>query len=409
MRRINKKEQGQVLVLLTMGMITLLGFASLAIDGGRLYSEKRVIQGVADTSSLTGALYIGHHEGAITSNVENTAIAVALSRAASNGYSANVDVTIDRDGPYYIVTTIIESELDPVIAQLIYNGPFSVAVKSVARVYRVEEFAVGAALYSMSPDQKNALEFTGDGNVTIEGTGIYSNSNHSTHSINFSGSSTSILGEVISTNGGINFGADVDYPGVNQVEEAWGYYTVPKPVCSGLPAGTRSVSGGVVTFTPGVYYSGISENGHFDYFFEPGFYCIYNGFSTKNGNFDAFDVSFYVPTGDVSFGGTVNFVASMNYDDPVVDAAGQIWNGMLLYIANGKLTINGNADSDYTGTIFVPTPGNPSCKLNGTSDSDGFNMQLVCDSININGTGDLVLFFDKSVSYIPPVQIDLFE
>jgi uncharacterized membrane protein len=47
----NKRtEKGQVLVLLTVGIITLLGFTALAIDGGRMYSERRTIHGVTDTS-----------------------------------------------------------------------------------------------------------------------------------------------------------------------------------------------------------------------------------------------------------------------------------------------------------------------------------------------------------------------
>ena len=350
--------------------------------------------------------------------MEDTAVAVALSRATSNGYSAPaVDVTIDKVGPYYIVTTVIESVLDPVIAQLIYNGPFSVKVKSVSRVYRVEEFAVGSALYAMSEHQKNALEFTGNGDIKVEGTGIYSNSDHSTNSVSFGGSSVTILSHQVTSAGAINVGSDVEFTDGAVFEsddfialsEALGYYTVPKPVCSGLPAGTRTVSGGTITFTPGVYSSGISENKHSDYVFQPGFYCVYNGFDTKNGNFFGEDISIYVPTGDVSLAGNVIFRASMDYLNPVVDAANQNWNGMLMHVATGKLTINGNAESDYVGTFFVPTPGNPSCKLNGSSDSDGFNMQLVCDSINVNGTGELTIFFDNTVSYIPPVQIDLFE
>ena len=82
---------------------------------------------------------------------------------------------------------------------------------------------------------------------------------------------------------------------------------------------------------------------------------------------------------------------------------------MLLYVATGRLTINGNADSYYEGTVYVPTPGNPSCKLNGSSDSEGFSMQLVCDSINVNGDGSLVINYDATNVYIPPVKIDLVQ
>ena len=181
---------------------------------------------------------------------------------------------------------------------------------------------------------------------------------------------------------------------------------MPTPDCSGLPEGERTPNGGDVHFTAGVY-SEITENVPGNYTFDPGFYCINGAFTTQNGNFDGTGVSFYVATGNVSLGGNVNFTAPT--DGTAVDSSGHSWNGMLLHVAAGKLTINGNADSYYEGTVYVPTPGNPSCKLNGSSDSDGYNMQLVCDSINVNGDGSLIIEYDGSNSYVPPIKIDLDE
>jgi uncharacterized membrane protein len=50
------KERGQVIILLVAGLITLLGFTALAIDGARVLSEQRQLQGVADTAAFTAAL-----------------------------------------------------------------------------------------------------------------------------------------------------------------------------------------------------------------------------------------------------------------------------------------------------------------------------------------------------------------
>lgn len=414
MKRINKKEQGQVLVLLTLGMITLLGFTALAIDAGRLYSEKRTAQGVADTSSLTGALYIAHYEGAITSGVIDTAIAAAESRAGSNGYVTDVNVAVRQESPYYIVTTTIHSAIPPTIAQLVYNGPLAVTVESEARVYRVEEFAFGNALYSMSTDQKNALEFTGNATISVTGTGIYSNSGHADNSISFGGSSTSVLSHAVLAAGGINVDANVEYPDgtpftstdFETTPNPLGMFTVPPVDCSYVAPGTRTVSGGDIIFSPG-RYSNISENTHANYIFEKGFYCIDNGFTTKNGVFTGDEVSFYIASGAVDLAGEVDIRAPR--DHTVKDGEGEDWNGMLLHLGTGTLTINGNSESYYEGTIYAPAVANPTCKLNGSSDTDGFNVQLVCDSINVNGDGTLNIFFDNTVSYIPPVEIDLWE
>jgi len=416
MKRTTHSEQGQVLILLTIGIITLLGFTALAIDGGRLYGERRHVQGVADTSSLTGALYIAQYEGAITEAVKETAKNAAYSRAASNGYATegatNVNVTITKKGSYYYVNTVISTAISPVIAQIVYNGPLNVSAKSEARVLKQPVFANGNALYAISDNQKNALEFTGSATIEIKGTGIYSNSNHATNSVSFGGSSTTVLTNGVGAGGGVNVAGTVQNPdgtpfsNYSPNSTQLGAPYVPTPDCSGLPAGTRTPSGTEVNFTPGVH-GAINENSHTTYNFAPGFYCINGGFSTNNGNFNGENVTFYVASGDVSLGGEVDFRAPTN--GSVKDSAGQNWNGMLLYIATGRLTINGNSDSYYQGTAYVPTKANPSCKLNGSSDSDGFQMQLVCDSININGDGTLILTYDAANLYKPPVKIDLVQ
>ena len=55
-RRRREGERGQVLVIVVIGMVGLLGAASLAFDVGRFYSERRFLQNAADA----GALAIGN-------------------------------------------------------------------------------------------------------------------------------------------------------------------------------------------------------------------------------------------------------------------------------------------------------------------------------------------------------------
>lgn len=416
MKKVHESEIGQVLILLTVGIITLLGFTALAIDGGRLYGERRHAQGIADTSSLTGALYIAQQQGAITSSILDSARNSAIFRASSNGYSSDgrttVDVSITRKGSYYFVRTEIHSAVDPVIAQIVYNGPLNVKVVSVARVYKLPTSSSGHALYAMNKTKKNTLEFSGNGEITVNGSGIYSNSNHATNSITFGGSSVTIIDDLANAVGGINVAGDVFNPDGttftdynSPVEQSDNPY-IPTPDCSGLGPGVKSKTGSDVYFTPGTY-GGISENGHDTYHFAPGMYCIDGAFTTKNGVFEGDNVFFYVKTGDVSLAGNVRFYAPTN--GAAIDNSGENWNGMLLYIGLGSLTINGNPDSDYRGTVYVPTENNgaPACKLNGTSDSEGFAMQLMCDTIQINGNGTLLIEYNEAYVYVPPVVIDL--
>ncbi len=50
-----KRERGQALIILAFALLALVAFAGLAIDGGRLYAERRQTQNAADATALAGA------------------------------------------------------------------------------------------------------------------------------------------------------------------------------------------------------------------------------------------------------------------------------------------------------------------------------------------------------------------
>lgn len=50
-----KNEDGQAMVLMALLMVVLMGFAALAVDGGRLYITKSQLQNAADAAALAGA------------------------------------------------------------------------------------------------------------------------------------------------------------------------------------------------------------------------------------------------------------------------------------------------------------------------------------------------------------------
>ncbi len=55
MKEIRQSERGQILILLVLVLIGLLAFTALAIDGGMVFADRRYLQGIADTSSISGA------------------------------------------------------------------------------------------------------------------------------------------------------------------------------------------------------------------------------------------------------------------------------------------------------------------------------------------------------------------
>ncbi|HEX9332631.1 MAG TPA: pilus assembly protein TadG-related protein, partial [Anaerolineales bacterium] len=50
------QERGQALILIAFAAVGLVGFAALAIDGSRVFSDRRHAQNAADTAVLAAAL-----------------------------------------------------------------------------------------------------------------------------------------------------------------------------------------------------------------------------------------------------------------------------------------------------------------------------------------------------------------
>ncbi len=395
-------EYGQAILLLTAGIITLLGFAALAIDGGRLYSERRTIQGVSDTTAMTGALYLAHYDGTVGQTAINEAIQVALDRAASNGYSASeVTVSITEESGFFLVTATIDSDVEPVLAQVVYPGSFNVAAKSIARVENNNNpppFALGQAFYSINKTACKAIDHSGNADVNIVGSGWYSNSTCS-NAINIQGSAgATMTGDITSAGGIVIKGAAS--ASANALVTNASQYTLPtltEPDCTGLPVRTDGAS----TLYPGYYPGGLHFSGNGSWTLEPGFYCLDGDFQLNNGSLYGDAVSIYQHSGGFQINGGTNYLKAPQNGE-AVDGAGVVWDGMVFFQAYNntrEFILNGNADSYYQGTFFVP---DAHCRINGCGDGTGVDAQFVCDTIGFIGTTDINLIFDPTTKYVPP-------
>src|SRR5512138_1353960 len=83
---IRKAEKGQALILIALAAVGLFAFAALAIDGSRVFSDRRHAQNAADTSVLAAAL----------AKVRGQDYAAAAqARAVSNGFQNGVNSTVE--------------------------------------------------------------------------------------------------------------------------------------------------------------------------------------------------------------------------------------------------------------------------------------------------------------------------
>jgi len=417
--KIKKSESGQVLYLLVFGIISLIGFTALAIDGGRLYSERRMAQGVADSASFTGAVYLARAPN-ITATEMNNAEISANQIAIENGYDdadpdVSVTVSVDQQGFYYLVTTTITSEIDPTFAQLVYNDPLQVSVQALTRVLPLGDAVFGNAITSLNTSDCDALKFSGDTWVDIDGSGIFSNSSGSSSScagISFEGSNWTDIEGCVSTAGVVNEGSGaVTYGCKDESVPPIPEFYIPIPDCTGMPAVTMTwVDATHVKFTPGITYAPILINSPgVTFTFQEGLYCINDasGFKVNSGIVEngGSGVMFYVKgVVDIS-GGYINLAAPT--DSSIVDSSGEVWDGMLFYVPDGyDVTLNGNTNSYLQGTIYAPKS---FCKLNGSGSTTAVDLSLVCDTIDLLGNSELFIDFHDANQYIPPTNLDLMK
>jgi Flp pilus assembly protein TadG len=145
----NLSEKGQAIVMVAFAVIGLVAFAALAIDGGRLFSDKRHAQNAADSAALAVALALtrsptGQDDAYYFAVAEDA----AEKSAAINGYDDNEvtnDVRIkltetdkatkECNGAYHgtDAQVTIVSTIDTTLARVIGRNQLSNTVTAYAR------------------------------------------------------------------------------------------------------------------------------------------------------------------------------------------------------------------------------------------------------------------------------------
>jgi hypothetical protein len=146
----------------------------------------------------------------------------------------------------------------------------------------------------------------------------------------------------------------------------------------------------------------------------PGLYCLTGTFKVTGGEIkvdggDEEGVTIYLSGGDfeVSGGAQVNLRAptqghETNYAIP----------GMVLYMAkdnDGVITVTGNADSTYRGTVYAKIG---LIEVGGAGSALGsLSSQFVADAVKVHGTSELKIKFELGEIYwaSDPSYLDLYK
>ncbi len=415
----NKKEEsGQVLVLLTVGLIALLGLTALAIDGGQIYADRRYDQNVADGAAYAGggAAALEMENSYITNGnfncssanmnvVKMAAAHLAITRAANNGFTLDEDLS-DKSGvevtcgidlkngipdPYVDVKVNVTTNVETAFAHLFYSGKVANTVESVVRVRPRSNIAAGYAIIATSLTSSKAIWAHGTPDTVINGGGILSNAG-----ITGNGSFTARVNPntlpIHYVTGSAPTGAWTPRP--TKIPAPIPIPEIPAPDCDALPS--RNTSGS--TWHPG-NYGGARLNAKDDITLEPGLYCFDNLEVQANASLTGTGVTIYV-RGDIHFNGN----GQLHLSAPTGENQPAIRNVLFYCAPNTSPIINGNSDSEFTGTIYCPES---DLTLNGTGDTYGYHSQIIGRTVELGGTAYLKINYNSDENYTRPTFLEL--
>jgi hypothetical protein len=172
---------------MALAFVGMVGFAALAIDGGRLYSHKRQAQNAADNAALAAARAMC---------LEEDFVGAALQLTSENGYNndgVNNVVTVHNpptSGPYIgdpeYIEVVIVANFPGTFIQVIRSGGLQVTARAVGRCV----LGVGegfAAVFAMSETCTTTILWSG-------ASGLVNGGLHSNKDIQIMGASNTIAG-----------------------------------------------------------------------------------------------------------------------------------------------------------------------------------------------------------------------
>jgi hypothetical protein len=413
MKKYLHNQKGQALILIVLAIVGLIGLVALAIDGGNAFSDRRHAQGAADAASLAAALAKAHVQ-----DWSNAGMASAYQNEYTNDGTRSIVTVNNPPGPgcdglvpnpvnlaadpgdkfEYYIQVIIRSNVDTYFAPVVGIDQVHNCVEAVARGKPsvVTPIGNGNGLVSLDPHSCSALWSHGTAVTNIVGSGVFVNSDCPNSALLQSGNSL-LASAAICVVGGATYdpgdvapapqthcGTQLPYP----PEYIW-----PQPTCAsaGTQVGNTVTPGNI----PGSWIAG-------DVTLTPGTYCI-NGSVSINAHDHIIgnNVLLYLANGGLTINGGAEVILSAQNNG---DYAGLL---IFLPITNSNTVImNGNGNSKFTGTILAPAS---EIQINGTNSPYGYHSQFIGKTVNLTGTASTYIVYNDNENYditLPPnIQI----
>jgi Flp pilus assembly protein TadG len=444
------RERGQALIMIALAAVGLFGFSALAIDGSRVFSDRRHAQNAADTAALAAALARVRATGSnldvngnpIQSAIDAATVDAGIKRAESNGYANDTDSSVDVNmcdtsglnppceglpggaNPAEYIQVKIVSTIPTTFARIIGRAQVTSILTAVARAKSgiPSPLFKGAALAALAPSGSNTLGGNGNVFLDVNNSGTFNNSiDNCGMKLDGNGVySVDTSFEVVSgqhcesghpaTTGSFQTAGQVPYPPA---------ITIPTPIitCSGTGTKSDSVLNGVpvTTLTPGNWGSlNLVSSG--EVHFSPGNYCFSNGVSMLGPDVIANNVNLLITGGEFKISGNGSFTC----DNMLVyinggsgihfnGNGGSYCNDVTFFAKTGDVTWNGSVSNrffapkggDYKNVlIYMPYGNNSPLTINGSSGSKMTGSIIaVSSAINISGVSDTTGLHSQIIGY----------
>lgn len=398
MKKNNKSESGQALILIVFAIIGLIGMTGLTVDGGIVFSDKRNAQNAADTAALAAGRMMIRSDGDW-----NVSQAAGFDLAANNGYDNNGTTNIVEvvwpptlglyAGDDEYVQVLITSHVQTTFARVVGITQMTNFVTAVAKVIpstKVHMFE-GNAVVGLAPEECKAVKYQGNADTTVTGGGIYVNSNCPNTAFFNNSSAAELTAPSLCSVGGITY--EPSAINIDQIAtgcDAYDYpvpdYVMPLPDCESRIA-TKTGN----TLSAGSYTGHFPPNGVTN--LDPGIYCVNGDFRLNGGDvLNGSNVIIYMESGDISWNGgaEVHLSAPTDPNSP--------FYGLLIYVPydnQASITLNGNSGSTIEGTILAPAS---DIKVDGTGDT-GINGQIIGYTVDLSGTSSANIHYDQNFNY----------
>jgi hypothetical protein len=423
-------EKGQAIVYLVIGLVVFLGFVALAIDGGMALADRRHVQNAADAASLAGGAEaaIDLSKAKITDNIwscDNVGFAMnngeyaAIQRAQANNftiidkYPAPCDqncviATCNNSGKYIDIKVDISATTPSNFLQLIFPNALHNKVEAVTRVFPGGPLAYGEAIVALNPQKEpcnmtTGAGFSGNAYVDVYGGGIFSNG--------------CLVGK-----GDGKLPTDINVEAPHQISYFTSDYKSdvfsPDPVkaTKEIPSSAYNITKPDCSATPhNITATWLENQIKTGYDLAPGLWCITGDLTINAGDkLSGSGVTIYMVNGwfttksgsKETENPDIRLSAPAKSPDPSPAVP-----GLLIYVPPSKdpgqsppVTLNGNSNSFFTGTILAP---DSDITVNGTSNTDAYHSQFIGYNVKVNGGTLFNIWYNAGEQASLPTSMEL--